>query len=115
MLPQLTTLASQATLILIRTTTLQPTVYTVGLWVLGYLANFSVNLPTLAKTCQSIKQSLTGTLICAQIKIIRFQNTAQKNKAPGDGENDHLVFKSTTTCHKSCSVRVCFEKVHLHK
>ena len=36
----------------------------------------------------SINQLITGTFICAQIKIIRFQNTAQKNKAPGDGEND---------------------------
>ena len=34
----------------------------------------------------SINQSITGTFICAQIKIIRFENTAQKNKAPGDGE-----------------------------
>ena len=62
---------------------------------------------------QSINQSIT--FICAQIKIIRFQNTAQKNRAPGDGENDRPVLKSTTICHKSCSVKVCFEKVHLHK
>ena len=63
----------------------------------------------------SINQSITSTFICDQIKIIRFQNTAQKNKAQGDGENDHPVFKSTTTCHKSRSMKVCFEKVHLHK
>ena len=62
---------------------------------------------------QSINQSIT--FICAQINIIRFQNTAQKNKAPGDGENDRPVFESTTTCHKSSSVKVCFEKVQLHK
>ena len=60
-----------------------------------------------------INQSIT--FICAQIKIIRFQNTALKNKAPGDGKNDHPVFESTTTCHKSCSVKVCFEKVHFYK
>ena len=60
-----------------------------------------------------VNQSIT--FICAQINIIRFQNTAQKNKAPGDGENDRPVFESTTTCHKSSSVKVCFEKVQLHK
>ena len=70
--------------------------------------------PTLIITSnQSINQSIT--FIYAQINIIRFQNTAQKNKAPGDGENDRPVFESTTTCHKSCSVKVCFEKVQLHK